>query len=128
MKLTADTPPNGDFVRYLEALERASPAYQSVMAPHTPGAVQPSAAAAALAERLRAGLAQRLGHAQAAPPSRTTLPPSPPSPPSPAQQRKAHMPAPQGPAALRQLPSRTLAGALLQKLERALIDAANKKS
>ncbi|MDB5850996.1 MAG: hypothetical protein JWP29_4748 [Rhodoferax sp.] len=119
MKLTADTPPNGDFVRYLEALERASPAYQSVLAPHTPGAVQPSAAAAALAERLRAGVAQRLGHAQAA---------LPPPTPSPAPQHKPHVAAPQGPAAQRQQASRTLAGALLQKLERALVDAANKKS
>lgn len=30
MKLTAETPPNGDFVSYLEALQRSSPAYQAL--------------------------------------------------------------------------------------------------
>ncbi|APW37585.1 hypothetical protein RD110_10635 [Rhodoferax koreense] len=30
MKLSAETPPDGDFVRYLEALERSSPAYQAL--------------------------------------------------------------------------------------------------
>lgn len=30
MKLTAETPPDGDFVRYLAELERDSPAYQAL--------------------------------------------------------------------------------------------------
>jgi hypothetical protein len=32
MKLTADTPADGDFVRYLAELERSSPTYQHVSA------------------------------------------------------------------------------------------------
>ena len=116
MKLTADTPPNGDFVRYLEEIERASPAYQSVLAPHTPGAVVPKAAASALAERLRAVAAKQ------AEPARTVAT---------QQKREDPLAVLRRSPLLRQPAVQGWAGPLLQKLERAIADiadAANKKS
>jgi hypothetical protein len=115
MKLTADTPPNGDFVRYLEAIERASPGYQmyqAALAPHTPGAVASTTAASALADRLRAVAAKQTE------PARTV-----------ATQRKREDPlaALRSSPLLRQPAVQGWAGPLLQKLERALADAANNK-
>ena len=123
MKLTADTPPNGDFVRYLEAIERASPGYQmyqAAVAPHTPGAVVPTAAASALADRLRAVATKPDRQAE---PALTTA--------ATQQKRDDPLAALRRSPLLRQPAVQGWAGPLLQKLERAIADiadAANKKS
>ncbi|MDB5893004.1 MAG: hypothetical protein JWQ88_535 [Rhodoferax sp.] len=63
MKLTADTPPDGDFVRYLAELERASPLYQA-LTPSPPAGPDPASPNAADAERPPAPPArQRVGQA-----------------------------------------------------------------
>ncbi len=62
MKLSADTPPDGDFVRYLAELEQASPSYQMLKASSRDanlGAVPKAPPLAARLQRLQQAGARR---------------------------------------------------------------------
>lgn len=123
MKLTADTPPNGDFARYLDVLESQSPAYQMLrqsgrndeVLRSLPGMTPPVQRHVVLAEARPVSVDAHFGRGAAAAPVRHAV--------DSASQTLASL---RASPLLQQPQVRALAAPLLQRLEQALAAAARR--